>query len=191
MNDVSVAEIRSASRWGTALGILTIVMGVIAITAPLYAGLAVATVVGVLLLLGGASQLAFAFKAPSLGRGVLVFLFGVFTLLAGIVVLGRPLFGLASITLVLAFYFFADGIGDVVTAFRIRPNAGWSWLLLEGIVSVLLGFMIWQRWPMSGAWALGVLVGVRLLFAGWTMIALGGLGRAVAHQAENTPAPAD
>ena len=68
-------------------------------------------------------------------------------------------------------------------AFSVRPEQGWGWLLVGGVISLLLGIMIWRQFPLSGAWAVGVLVGIRLIFAGWTMIMLGATGHAAAKAA--------
>ena len=184
MSNSSVEAVRLTSRAGFVWGILTIILGAAAIAAPLFSGIAVATLVGVFLLAAGIAQTIFAFKAGSFGEGIFTFLFGAFTLVAGIVILARPLFGLATITMVLAVYFFVDGVSGGFTAFRLRPAQGWGWMLVSAIASVVLGIMIMNNWPSSGQWLVGTLVGVRLFFAGWSMIALGGLGEAVADEAD-------
>ena len=182
MTTANTTDLRTASRRGLILGILTLVLGVLAVGAPLVTGLAVATLVGVLLLIAGATQLAFAFHAGSVGRGVLVFLFGGITVLAGIVVLGRPLVGLASITLILIWYFLADGISSLVTAFQTNHPRGRGWLIFGGVISILCGLLLWQNWPLSGGWAVGVRVGIRLIVSAWTMVMLASVGRAVVKE---------
>ena len=89
----------------------------------------------------------------------------------------QPGMALASLTLVLAIYFLVDGLVMLFAAFSVKPARGWGWLLFNGIITLLLGLLIFGQWPLSGAWAIGILVGVRLLFAGMTMIALGSSGR--------------
>jgi len=91
---------------------------------------------------------------------------------------------LATLTLVLAAYFVVDGIFEIIEAFDLKPIKGWVWMLFGGIVSILLGFMIWREWPFSGAWAVGILVGIKLIFAGWAMVGIGAAGRSVAGGAE-------
>ena len=184
MSNSSVEAVRLTSRAGFVWGILTIFLGAMAIASPLVSGIAVATLVGVFLLAAGIAQAIFAFKAGSFGEGIFTFLFGAFGILGGMVMLARPLFGLASITMVLAVYFFVDGVSGVFTAFRLRPVQGWAWMLVSSIISVFLGIMILNNWPASGMWLVGTLVGVRLFFAGWSMIALGAIGKAVANQAD-------
>jgi uncharacterized membrane protein HdeD (DUF308 family) len=74
---------------------------------------------------------------------------------------------------ILIAYFLAMGISEITAAFRIRPAQGWGFLLFSGIVSVVLAVLIWNQWPLSGAWAIGVLVGIQLFSSGMTMIAIG------------------
>ena len=65
-------------------------------------------------------------------------------------------------------------------AFQVKPNAGWGWALFNGIMSVILGAMIWSQFPLSGAWAIGILIGARLIFSGWTLIMFGMTARSAA-----------
>ena len=91
--------------------------------------------------------------------------------------LSQPVSGLATLTLFLAGYFIASGVVQVVGALGARPEQGWGWLLFGGIISFMLGVMIWRQFPISGVWALGTLVGVQLMMSGWTLIAVGGLAK--------------
>lgn len=170
------------------LGIVTIVLGVLAMMAPMMAGAAVALLVGFLLIAGGIMRTIFAFKCKSWGKGIIVFLLGLLTLLVGLYMVARPGLALASLTLFLAAYFMVDGIFEVIQAFDLKPLQGWGWMLFGGSVSILLGFMIWRQWPLSGAWAIGILVGIKLIFAGMAMAGIGAAGRGLAGQVENAVA---
>jgi uncharacterized membrane protein HdeD (DUF308 family) len=77
------------------------------------------------------------------------------------------------LTLFLAAYFLIDGICEIIAAFKIKPDQGWGWMLFNGVIAVLLGAMIWRQWPVSGAWAIGILVGVHILISGWSMVIFG------------------
>jgi uncharacterized membrane protein HdeD (DUF308 family) len=167
------------------LGVLTIVLGVIAMSAPLMAGAVAVMMIGFLLIGGGIMRTIFAFKCKSWGKGILVFLLGLLTLIAGIYVVSRPGAALVTFTLFLAAYFVVDGIFEIIEAFDLKPIQGWGWMLFGGIVSILLGIMIWRQWPLSGAWAVGILVGVKLIFAGFAMTGIGAAGRSVAGAAED------
>ena len=146
------------------LGIITIIIGMAAMITPLVAGVAVALMIGILLIGAGILRTVFAFKCKSWGKGILVFLLGLLTLLVGLYMVARPGVALATLTLFLAAYFVVDGIIEIIEAFDLKPLEGWGWMLFGGIVSLLLGFMIWKQWPVSGAWAIGILVGIKLLF---------------------------
>ena len=183
-----VQEVKSGTGMLIVLGILTAILGFLAMGAPLMTGVAVAVMVGIFVIIGGIARTIFAFKADSWGKGILAFVLGALTLVCGIVMVARPLFGLASLTLVLAAYFLIDGIFEIVTAFKMKPAAGWGWMLFGGIVSAILGFMIWRQWPVSGAWAIGILVGIKLLFVGMEMIFLGSAGRTAVKEVERATA---
>jgi len=168
---------RQASRTSFVFGAMISMLGIIAVMTPLFTGITFSVFLGFLLLTGGILETIFAFQAPSFGKGVLVFLFGGLTIVAGFFLIAVPDRGLGALTWVLAAYFVAAGIVDIVLAFKIRPEEGWGWTLSSGIVTISLGaFIVWQ-WPVSGLWAVGVYVGIRLLMHGWALMALGITGR--------------
>ena len=84
----------------------------------------------------------------------------------------HPVLGVASLTLVLAMLFLIEGILNVVLFFKMRPMHGSSWVLVDGIVTLLLGLMIYMQWPSSSAWAIGILVGVSMMISGITRVAM-------------------
>jgi uncharacterized membrane protein HdeD (DUF308 family) len=73
---------------------------------------------------------------------------------------------LASLTLAIAIYLFAEGVLELILSFRLRPMPGSNWLLFDGIITVILGVMIWRTWPSSTEWVVGTLVGISMLFSG-------------------------
>lgn len=166
------------------LGIVLLLIGILAIASPLVAGLSIAFSIGILLILGGISQLFFAFKAGTAGKGVLTFILGALTVIIGFVMISQPGAALATLTLFLAAYFIVEGIFEIIWAFQIKPVKGWGWTLFSGLISLLLGIMIWRQFPLSGAWAIGILVGIKLFFTGWMMIALGIAAKSVAKDIE-------
>ncbi len=168
----------------TFMGILLIILGVIAIAAPFVTGVSLTLMLGFILLAAGIAQLIWSFGSSTFGAGVAKFLWGGLTLLAGAYVLSQPAAALAGITLFLAFYLIVSGIFDSWMAFSIKPEPGWGWTLFGGIVSIILGIMIWRRFPTSAAWFIGTVVGIKLLFVGWTMIALKGAAKAVSSAME-------
>ncbi len=180
--------IRGSSRLGTVLGLTTVILGLLAMMAPMISGLAVTVVIAALLLAAGVAMTVYAFSAGTFWQGLFQFLFGGFTALTGVVLFARPLVGLASITMVLVVYFLVDGVTTIVLGFRAKPMKGWGWMIFSGVAAVVLSVLIWRDWPLSGQWAIGILVGMRLVMSGWVMIVLGGIGEAAAS---SPPRPAE
>jgi len=166
------------------LGIMTVIFGVVAIGSPLITGVAVAVFVGFLLLASGVARIVHALKSKQWGTGFWGTLIGVLGVAAGLLMIFRPLIGLVTMTMLIAIYFLIDGISEIIAAFKIKPDQGWGWVLFNGIIAVLLGLMIWRQWPVSGAWAIGLLVGIHILISGWSMIILGTGARRVAGAIE-------
>jgi len=153
-----------------AMGILLLVIGVIAMGSPFVAGLSLVMMIGILLIIGGIGQVIFAFKS---GKILLPLALGVLTIAIGGYILSHPGAALASLTLFLAMFLVFSGALEVVMSFQFRPIKGWGWAAFSGILSMLLGFMIWKQFPLSGAWAVGILLGVRLFLNGFTLLMLG------------------
>jgi uncharacterized membrane protein HdeD (DUF308 family) len=167
------------------LGVINMVLGVVAMGSPWVAGTAVTMLLGGVLMVSGIFELLHAFGAGGRASGIFGFLGGLLALLGGAVILARPVLGLAMLTLVLAIGLIMDGVARAVCAFRARSMSGRGWLLFGGMVSFLLGVSLWRHWPLSGLWAVGVLVGARILMTGWTMLVLGVLiGRRPISDAE-------
>lgn len=167
------------------LGVLTVVFGVIAVGSPLITGVAVAVFVGFLLLASGVTQIIHALKSKQWGTGFWGTAIGMLGVVAGLMMIFRPMIGLVTMTMLLAIYFLVDGISEIIAAFRIKPDQGWGWVLFNGIIAVVLGLMIWRQWPVSGAWAIGLLVGIHILLTGWSMIILGTGARRIASTVED------
>jgi uncharacterized membrane protein HdeD (DUF308 family) len=162
-----------------AAGVVTLLMGVFAIGSPFVAGASLAVMVGVLLIIGGISQLVFAFKV---GGGLFTIILGVLTVVAGGYMVSNPGAALATLTIFLAIYLIASGILESVVAFQVKPAEGWGMAMFSGILSVLLGLMIWNQFPLSGAWAIGILLGIKLVFSGLTLLMFGIAARGAAKE---------
>jgi uncharacterized membrane protein HdeD (DUF308 family) len=178
-----LGSVKKHAGFGLAVGILIAIAGILALVAPMAAGLSVAIAVGVLLLISGISRLFLAFRMGSFGPGLLMFVIGVLSALAGLYMVARPGMALATITLVLAAYFIVDGVFEIIWAFRLRPIKGWGWTLFSGIVALALGVMIWRQFPVSGVWAVGTLAGIHLIFGGTSLASLCGAARSAAKKA--------
>jgi uncharacterized membrane protein HdeD (DUF308 family) len=162
----------SAAKHLKWLGVALIVLGVASVLAPAVAGVAVVRVIGFILLIAGIVPIVRVWNVEASKERTTGLVMGIITVLAGIAVIGHPLFGLGMLTLLLAGYFVAEGVWKIVVSFRFKPAPGWTWLLASGAMSLVLGVLIWRQWPMSGVWAVGVLVGVNLLGTGLALVTL-------------------
>ena len=173
--DIIKKEART-TKW---IGIVLIILGILSLVAPFAAGLSITVMIGVLLLLSGIAQLVIVFRAGSFGEGLLLVLLAILSIIAGGYMVFQPVAALATLTLFLAVYFIVTGVVEAIGAFGARQMQGWGWLLFDGIVSIALGVMIWHQFPLSGAWAIGILVGVRLIVSGLTLVAIVGMAKDV------------
>jgi uncharacterized membrane protein HdeD (DUF308 family) len=154
------------------MGLALTLFGVAAIASPAVAGTAVVYVIGGLLLIAGALEIVGALRSEGWSHKVVPLLIGVLTVLAGIGILAHPLFGLAFLALVVAVFFVVTGVWKMYASFSFRPATGWLAMLISGALALVLGALIWLQWPLSGLWAVGVLVGVDLLSTGAALICL-------------------
>ena len=169
----AVTEMRQTSGSTTSLGILLVFLGMLAWMSPLFSGLTIAIMIGMIMLFGGIVGTVYSFKSPSFKEGLWKFLFGGVTLLFGFILIAYPGKGLGALTIILTIFFILEGITKIVIAFKIKSNEGWGWVLFSGILSLLFAIIIIANWPVSGAWAIGITVGSYLLIFGLSMISFG------------------
>ena len=179
MNDFTEAAGKGGKRMSR-LGIVTIILGLLVMAAPIFVGFSLLWILGILVVVASLCRMFWAFQAGSLGKGVQVFAIGGLTLLAGLALLANPLFASEVLTIVLSIYFVVDGAAEIGAAFGIPRGSRRRWLLFGGAVSILLGIFIWRQYPLSGVWAIGVLFGIKLLFGGMIMAAAGSTVRGAA-----------
>jgi len=177
MSDLSDIA-RAPSRIGTGWGFAVMLLGILAIMAPFVSGVTVTSLVAVAITAAGIAMTVYAFKAGSFGKGLLQFLFGGITILFGIAMFVTPLRSMFGLTGLLMAYFVVDGLFAIFSGVRGRPQPGWGWMIVSGVASVVLAVLLWRQWPASGAYAVGMLVGIRLIFSGWSIAMLGMLGDA-------------
>jgi uncharacterized membrane protein HdeD (DUF308 family) len=176
-------EIRSNSGWVIALGACLMVLGLLAVGSPLVSGVAIAWMVGFLMLMSGLTRIVFAFRAHKWGLGLLCIVLGALAIVAGLITIAHPMLGLSFLTLLLSAYLVFEGVAETMLAFHMRPVAGWGWTLASGVSALVLGVMIWSQWPVSGAWAVGLLVGIKIMFTGSSLMGLGFAARSTTGQA--------
>jgi uncharacterized membrane protein HdeD (DUF308 family) len=172
--------------WLLAFGILMVVLGMVAIAIPKPATLAVQVALGWILVIGGIAEGIHAFMAQGWRGFLLELLSAILYLVVGVLLLVNPVEGALALTIVLAAFLIVEGIFKIIMAMRVRDHRGWGWLLASGILSVILGALIWAEWPASGLWVIGLLVGIQLLFTGWALVMLALAARA--HRQAIAPA---
>jgi uncharacterized membrane protein HdeD (DUF308 family) len=179
--EARIAETRRliAEKWGwfLAVGIVLIVAGLAAIAFPLLSTIAAKILLGWLFLIGGVMMILHAFSAQAWQGFLWSLLIGILYAVAGGYLAFFPLTGLLTLAILLVILFLAEGIFEVIMAFQVRPHEGWGFLLLSGIAAILVGVLIALDLPGSATWALGLLVGINLLFTGWSYIFLALAGR--------------
>jgi uncharacterized membrane protein HdeD (DUF308 family) len=158
--------------WFVVLGGALVALGIIALGSVVIASLAAAVVIGALLLVAGAGEVIGAFWCRGWSGFFLELLSGVLSIVVGLLFLRAPLNALAALTLLVACFLMVGGVFKIVTAVSYR-FAAWGWSLASGIIDVVLGVMIWQEWPASALWVIGLFVGINLLFRGINWIAIG------------------
>ncbi len=160
--------------WFLVLGVGLIILGCVAISSSFIATLATVVVIGTFLVIGGVLEVVSGLRAGN-WRGLVVHLLtGILYIVAGILMIEKPEIAAAALTLMLAAAFLFGGLLRIVISVSQRFS-GWGWVLLHGVISVVLGIMIWRQWPEASYWVIGLFVGIDLLFAGWSwvMLALG------------------
>ena len=178
-------EIRAglARSWKALLtiGIIAIVIGCIAILVPAVASVGTAIFIGWILLIAGAFLVAAAFSAASVGSLLLRLLWAAITVIVGLWLIIEPHNGTLTLTFVLGIYFLFMGITRITVAFlnRGQPNAGW--VGLSGVLGLLIGILVLAKFPSSADWAIGLLVGIDLIFAGWTLTSIALAGKEIAR----------
>ncbi|MCB1311840.1 MAG: DUF308 domain-containing protein [Sedimentitalea sp.] len=154
------------------VGILSIVAGFIALLNPFPATLAATFIAGWSFLILGLIELFAVFRTDTWGGRIWALLLGGITVLVGIQILGNPLGGALALTFVIGILFLASGVVKVITGLTMK-GVQFRWLIvLSGVVSVILGFMILSNFPVSAAGVLGILLGIELISNGIAALAI-------------------
>lgn len=165
------------------IGIAAIIIGCIAILLPELFSLGAAVFIGCILVVVSAFLTAAAFAAHGVGSLLARLAWAVLTFLVGLWLIIEPHNGTLTLTLVLGIYFLLMGLTRIVVAFmgRGQPNAGW--VGLSGVCGLIIGILVLVKFPSSADWAIGLLVGIDLIFAGWTLISVAQVGKELSRDA--------
>ncbi len=171
------AAVRENRGWFLALGCVLIVCGVAAIALPLMSTLATSLVIGVVLAVAGVMQIIHAFQSKAWSGFMWNLLVGVVELVGGVLIWTNPFVGAIAITVLIAAVFFVQGVAQVALSLSVRPQDGWIWLLISGIIALIVSVWLMANMPQAGLFAPGVLVGVALLFEGWAFVLISWFAR--------------
>ena len=160
-----------------AVGVLAILIGCVAIVVPAVASVGTAIFIGWLLIVLGAFLVAGAFSAHSIGTVVLRLIWAFLTIIVGLWLVIEPHNGTLTLTFVLGIYFLFMGVTRIAVAFSARGREGAGLVGLSGFAGLLIGILILAKLPSSADWAIGLLVGIDLIFAGWTLTSVALVGR--------------
>jgi uncharacterized membrane protein HdeD (DUF308 family) len=153
-------------------GVLLMALGAVAIIVPAVASVATAIFIGWILVIASAFDLANAMAIEHGGRKALRFVLALLTFVAGIYLLVAPLDGVFTLTVVLVIWFMASGTARVIVGIAERGLPGWGMTVLSGVISIVLAVLIAEKLPSSADWAIGLIVGVDLLFSGTLLTSL-------------------
>src|SRR5712675_1856441 len=179
-NDISKlqSEMSAAVRahWKAFLieGILLSILGLAAMIVPPLVSLAVTIFLCWMFLISGIGGLVVSYWARHLPGFWWSLISAALAVLAGMILLARPIQGVLTLTIVVGAYFLAEGVATIMYALEHRRelSSRWSWLLIAGLMDIVIAFLVIAGLPGSAEWAIGLLVGINLLFGGTTLIGM-------------------
>lgn len=164
-------EFRARWGWFMTMGVFLIVCGTFALTWSFAAALVTAVIFGWLLIFAGVVQTMHAFVRRRWGGIALDVLIGVLYIVVGFMTVAEPAATAITLTLLIAVLLIIGGISRIVLAIA-EPLPHRGWVLLNGLITLALGIMIWRQWPLSGLWVIGTFIGIEMILSGWSFVML-------------------
>jgi len=183
--DVKSSDIKKGINGSLLIGALLIILGIVAIASPAFSTIVAETWIAFILVSAGASKLVYAFQTRNNDQGFIwKLLLSILYIATGVMLFVYPLTGVLTLTLLLGSFLLTEGVFELILAFRLRPQQNWTWALGNGIITLLLGAMIWFQWPFNAPWLIGTLVGVSVLFTGVSRVMLSLNARSALNHAD-------
>ncbi len=157
--------------WLLALGIISIILGLLALGSSVFFTVASMIFFGWILLIIGILEMVHSFWHRHWGGFFLHLLNGILAFVAGVIMIGNPAGSALILTLMLAMFFMVAGLFRIIAALAMRFPS-WGWRLFDGVITLVLGILLWGQWPLSGLWAIGMFIGIALIFSGWSSVML-------------------
>lgn len=164
-----IEEVRNNWGWFLAFGLLLIALGVGVISSSYYATVFSVVLFGIFLLAAGAVQIVQAFLAQKWTGFFLTLLLGILYLITGFICVAKPAVAAINLTLWIAAFCFIVGIFRMITSLILR-NDQWGWVFFNGLITFILGAMIFSDWPLSGLWVIGLFIGIDMILTGWSWV---------------------
>lgn len=165
--------LRTASGWFLALGIAMLAMGIFAISWACLTNITIAAIwiFGCVMLAGGIIEIINAFSVSRWSGMLVHLLVGVLYVVVGFMIIDHPAESAIQITRIIAVFLIVGGIFRMMSAL-VQRFPGWGWVLINGLVTLAMGVMIYKDWPSSGLWFIGLYLGIEMIFNGWAWIML-------------------
>ena len=166
-------------------GILITVLGIVAIAVPAVSTLFAETWLALILLSAGAAKVVYAFQIREQGGFIWQLLLGVLYAATSVMLFVYPRTGILTLTLLLGSFLLTEAVFELLLAFRLRPQPNWTWVLGDGIITLILGGIIWFQWPSDAPWIIGTLVGASILSTGISRVMLSLNPRSALNQSDS------
>lgn len=158
-------------------GIIFLLLGIAAITFPVFFTFGFEQLLGWIFVIGGFAQGIRAFKLWGTPGNYASLINGILSLIIGVLLLVYPLGGVLTLTLLLTVFFFIEGVFKIAFSISFKEYLNWGWLLLSGVLGIALAGIIWSGWPGTALWVLGLLVGINMIFFGVSLLSLASSAR--------------
>ena len=184
--DISTNPNNKGINGSLLIGILLVVLGIVAIALPAASTIFAETWFALILASAGAAKIAYGFQIRNSKGFIWQLLLGILYIATAILLFAYPLTGVLTLTLLIGSFLLTEGTFELILAFRLRPQQNWTWALTNGIVTLLLGAMVWFQWPFDAPWLIGTLVGASVLFTGISRVMLSLKGRSTLNLPDQT-----
>ena len=170
--DRSTNAIKNGNTVPVWLSVLLIGIGIAAIAVPLFSTIVAETWIAFILISAGAAKMVYAFRTREQSGFIWKILTSILYIATGIMLIVNPLSGVVTLTLLLGSFLLTEGVFEVILAFRIRPERNWVSVLINGIVTLVLGGIVVLQWPGDSPWLLGTAIGASVISTGVSRLML-------------------
>ncbi|OCG19758.1 MULTISPECIES: HdeD family acid-resistance protein [unclassified Gilliamella] len=172
-NENNFHALKEKSSWFILVGVILIVLGCLALGYQFIATVFSVYFIGSLILIAGLAQTLHSFSIKSFGQSALWAVMGILYIFIGLMSFLKPVAVSSALTLVMSLLLMMSGFTQIFSAMINRNLPRWGWVLISGMITLILGFMVIIGWPYDSLWILGMFLGIDLVFQGWAYVAIG------------------